>query len=399
MQSGWRVGSILGIPLYLDRSWFIILLLVTFVYGSNPVWQTQWGMLSWGIGLVTALLLFGSVLLHELGHSIVAKAQGIQVNSITLFLFGGIAAIDQESKTPGQAFQVAIAGPAVSFSLYIVLTLLITFAPVPLVVVALLGNIAQINLVLTLFNLIPGLPLDGGQVLKAAVWKVTKSRIKGVRWAARMGLILGWTAVGVGVIAYLAQPSLDLIWIVLLGGFAIRNASNYGRIADLQETLSELTAADAIARDFRVLDATMTLRQFADEYLLQTTRAPMYFAASDGRYRGLVTIEDVRQIERSEWDSRTLQSIARPLDAIPSVRETTPMAEVINCLEKSELSRIVVLTPADAVAGVIDRGEIVQAIAQKMNLAISDVVIQRIKDEGEYPAGLKLPALAKSLLE
>ncbi|MEO1296184.1 MAG: site-2 protease family protein, partial [Cyanobacteria bacterium J06636_16] len=93
MQSSWRVGSILGIPLYLDRSWFIILLLVTFVYGSNPIWQSQWGLLAWGIGLAMALLLFGSVLLHELGHSLIAKAQGIQVNSITLFLFGGIAAI------------------------------------------------------------------------------------------------------------------------------------------------------------------------------------------------------------------------------------------------------------------------------------------------------------------
>ncbi|MEL6382197.1 MAG: site-2 protease family protein [Cyanobacteria bacterium J06626_18] len=399
MQSSWRVGSILGIPLYLDRSWFIILLLVTFVYGSNPIWQSQWGLLAWGIGLAMALLLFGSVLLHELGHSLIAKAQGIQVNSITLFLFGGIAAIDRESKTPGEAFQVAIAGPAVSFSLYVLLTLVTTLFAIPLPLAALLGNVAQINLVLTLFNLIPGLPLDGGQVLKAVVWKVTKSRIKGVRWAARMGQILGWGAVGVGVLAYLAQPSLDLIWIVLIGGFAIRNASNYGRIADLQETLSELTAADATVRDFRVLDATLTLSQFADEYLMQSTRAPMYFAASDGRYRGLVTIEAVREIERSEWDARTLQSIARPLDTIPSVRETTPLAEVINLLENSQLARIVVLTPADAVAGVIDRGEIVQAIAAKMNLAISDVVIQQIKDEGEYPPGLKLPALAKSLME
>ena len=399
MQSGWRVGSILGIPLYLDSSWFIILLLVTFVYGSNPLWQENWGALSWGIGLAMALLLFGSVLLHELGHSLVAKSQGIQVNSITLFLFGGIAAIDQESKTPGQAFQVAIAGPAVSFALYACLTLVITFLTIPPALAALLGNVAQINLVLTLFNLIPGLPLDGGQVLKAAVWKATKSRTKGVRWAARAGQILGWTAVGAGVLAYLAQPSLDLIWIVLIGGFAIRNASNYGRIADLQETLAELTAADAIARDFRVLDANMTLRQFADEYLLQATRAPMYFAASDGRYRGLVTIDDVRDVERSEWESRTLHSIARPLDAIPSVRETTALAEVITHLESQALTRIVALTPAGAVAGVIDRGEIVRAMAGKMNLAISDAVIQRIKDDGEYPPGLKLPALAKTIME
>ncbi|MEL6397994.1 MAG: site-2 protease family protein [Cyanobacteria bacterium J06607_6] len=399
MRSGWRVGSILGIPLYLDTSWFVIVLLVTFVYGSNPLWQEQWGDGSWLIGLAMALLLFGSVLLHELGHSLVAQSQGIQVNSITLFLFGGIAAIDQESKTPGQAFQVAIAGPAVSLSLYFLLTLCITVLSLPGPLAVLFASVAQINLVLTVFNLIPGLPLDGGQVLKAAVWKLTDSRIKGIRWAARTGQILGWTAVGGGLLIYLAQPSLDLIWIVLIGGFAIRNAANYGRIADLQETLSELTAADAMARDFRVLDANLTLRQFADEYLLQSTRAPLYFAASDGRYRGLVKIEDVRDIERSEWESRTLQSIARPLTAVTNVRETTPLVEVIAALEAQETARLVVLTPADAVAGVIDRGEVVRALGKKMNLSISDAVIQRIKDEGEYPPGLKLSSLAKGLQE
>lgn len=397
MRSGWRVGSILGIPLYLDTSWFVILLLVTFVYGSNPLWQERWGDVSWAIGLGMALLLFGSVLLHELGHSLIAKSQGIEVNSITLFLFGGIAAIDQESKTPGQAFQVAIAGPAVSFGLYVLLTLCVTVLALPEPIEVLFSNVAQINLVLTLFNLIPGLPLDGGQVLKAAVWKATDSRLKGVRWAARAGQILGWTAVGGGLLAYLAQPSLDLIWIVLIGGFAIRNAANYGRVANLQETLSELTAADAMARDFRVLDANLTLRQFADEYVLQTSRAPLYFAASDGRYRGLVTIDDVRKVERSQWEHQTLLSIARPLTSITNIRETTPLTEVITLLERQEMPRAVVLTPTDAVAGVIDRGEVVRALASKMNLSVSDAVIQRIKDEGEYPPGLKLAALAKGL--
>jgi len=399
MQSGWRVGSILGIPLFLDTSWFVIVLLVTFVYGSNPTWQQSWGNIAWLVGLSMALLLFGSVLLHELGHSLVAKSQGIKVNSITLFLFGGIAAIDQESKTPGQAFQVAIAGPAVSLGLYLLLTLSVNLLALPTPVAVLFANVAQINLVLTVFNLIPGLPLDGGQVLKAAVWKATDSRIKGVRWAARTGQILGWTAVGGGLLAYLAQPSLDLIWIVLIGGFAIRNASNYGRVADLQETLSELTAADAMARDFRVLDANLSLREFADEYLLQSTQAPVYLAASDGRYRGVVKIEDVRDVERSQWEQQTLMDIARPLTTVINVRETTSLAEVIMLLEQQELSRLLVLTPADAVAGVIDRGEVVRALGKKMNLTISDNAIQRIKDEGEYPPGLKLPALAKSLQE
>ena len=408
MQSGWRVGSILGIPLFLDTSWFVILLLVTFAYGSNPTWQAAWGLTAWGVGLTLALLLFVSVLLHELGHSLVARSQGIQVNSITLFLFGGIAAIDQESKTPGQAFQVAIAGPVVSLGLYLFLSLLLAIATLPTMAVTVLANVAQINLVLALFNLIPGLPLDGGQVLKALVWKATNSRIKGVRWAARTGQALGWGAVGLGVLAYLAQPSLDLIWIVLIGGFAIRNAAAYGRVADLQETLNSLTAGDAVSREFRVVDANLTLRHFADEYVLNTARwsetgpkgpSPVYFAASDGRYRGLVTVDDLRAIERSQWDVMTLQDIALSLDSIPSVRENTPLTAVINTLGQQTLSYITVLTPADAVAGVIDRGDVVRAMAQRMNLAISEALIQTIKENGEYPPGLQLESLAKGAME
>ncbi|MDA0268757.1 MAG: site-2 protease family protein, partial [Cyanobacteria bacterium] len=367
--------------------------------GSDPTWQSTWGTLAWLVGLALALLLFTSVLLHELGHSLAARAQGIQVNSITLFLFGGIAAIDKESRTPGQAFQVAIAGPLVSFGLYLGLILLTSLPGLPLVVQTVLGNVAQINLVLTLFNLIPGLPLDGGQVLKAAIWKATQSRVKGIRWAARTGQFLGWGAIGLGVLAYLAQPSLDLIWIVLVGGFAVRNAAAYGRVADLEDNLSQLTAADAVSREFRVIDATQMVRSFAEEYLLQTERAPAYFASSDGRYRGLITLEAVQQLERGTWDTTSLREIAQPLDSIPTVREATPLAEVINTLEQDSLKRITVLTPADAVAGVIDRGDIVRAMAQNMNLPISEALIQRIKDDGEYPPGLKLASLAKALTE
>ncbi|MGF1538739.1 MAG: site-2 protease family protein, partial [Elainellaceae cyanobacterium] len=197
MRQGWRIGSMFGIPLFIDPSWFFILVLVTVSYSLN--WQDQnWQGLEWIAGFVMALLLFSSVLLHELGHSLVARSQGIPVNSITLFLFGGVASIAEESKTPGQAFQVAIAGPSVSLGLFVALILAAQVVPIePAQII--LDRLAKVNLVLALFNLLPGLPLDGGQVLKAAVWKFTGSRIQGVRWAARAGFLLGGTAIALGV--------------------------------------------------------------------------------------------------------------------------------------------------------------------------------------------------------
>ena len=260
------------------------------------------------------------------------------------------------------------------------------------------GDLSRINLVVALFNLIPGLPLDGGQVLKAALWKITGDRFQAVHWAARSGQILGYTAIVLGfVIDFLTGELITGLWIVLIGWFAIRNANSYDRVTTLQETLLKLVASDAMTRNFRVVDANQTLREFADSSLLETTTSQVYFAAADGRYQGLVAINDLRTIQRSEWENQTLQTIVQPLNTIPTVVESTSFAEVIKKLETAQLSQITVLSPADAVAGVIDRGDIVQALAQNLNLPIPSSEIKRIKEEGSFPPGLQLGVIAKSL--
>jgi Zn-dependent protease len=398
MQTNWKIGSLFGIPLFLDPSWFVILGLTTLNFGfAYQYWGTVTG---WSAGLIMALLLFASVLLHELGHSLVAESQGIKVNSITLFFFGGIAAIEEESKTPGQAFQVAIAGPAVSIILFLLLRLGSSAIPDSNPLSTMTGDLSRINLVVALFNLIPGLPLDGGQVLKAALWKITGDRFKAVHLAAKSGQILGYSAIALGfVIDFLTKDFITGLWIVLIGWFGVRNAKSYDNVTTLQETLLELVASDGMTRNFRVVDANQTLREFADLCLLETTAPQVYFAAADGRYRGLVNINDLRTIDRSEWETKTLQTIVYPLNTIPTIVESTSFAEVINKLEVEKLSQITVLSPADAVAGVIDRGDIIQALAEKLNLPITSLEIKRIKEEGSFPQGLQLGVIAASVIE
>lgn len=395
MQTNWRIGSLFGIPLFLDPLWFVILGLATLNFGMA---YQEWGSaVGWSAGMVMALLLFASVLLHELGHSLVARSQGIKVNSITLFLFGGVAAIEEESKTPGKAFQVAIAGPLVSIALFLLFSLATNVTPEASPITAMVADLAKINLVVALFNLIPGLPLDGGQVLKAAVWKITGNRFQAVHWAARAGQILGYAAIALGfAVDFFTRELITGLWIALIGWFAVRNANSYDRMTTLQETLLQITASDTMTRDFRVVDADQTLRNFADSFLLDINAPSVYFAVSDGRYRGMVAIDDLRLVERSEWENRTLQSIVHPLTEIPSVLESTVLAEVINKLENEQLPRITVLSPAGTVAGVIDRGDIVRELAQKLNLPITDEAIKRIKEEGSYPPGLQLGSIAKS---
>lgn len=396
MQAGWRIGTLFGIPLFVDSSWFVIVLLFTVVNRQD---YAQWGPnLSWMAGFAIAILLFASVLLHELGHSLVAQSQGIEVNSITLFLFGGVASIDQESKTPGQAFQVAIAGPLVSFSLFFILNLVTHLLPASSLIYSLAQDLASINLVLGIFNLIPGLPLDGGQVLKAMVWKITGNRFSGVRWAARGGQFLGILGISLGLSAVLFAKSYGGLWIALMGWFVLKNAGSYHRLTDLQEALVKVKATDTMTREFRVVDADLTLRQFADEYLIGVDVVPVYFAASDGRYRGLIPVEALRVIERSQWETQTLNQIVQPLHELITISEKASLVEVINKMEDKQLRRITVLSPAGAVSGMIDRGDVVRSVANYLKVTIPESSIRNIKEQGVYPPGLPLPALAKTMI-
>lgn len=405
MQSGARIGSLFGIPLYIHSSWFVILALFTIAKGV--AWQETYnwgGAIPFVAGFISSVLLFVSVVLHELGHSLTAQTQGIKVNSITLFLFGGVAAIDRESKTPGQAFQVAIAGPAVSLALFVLLSLLASIVPsgsTPAGV--LLGNLATINLVLCLFNLIPGLPLDGGQVLKAAIWKATGDRFKAVRWAAKSGAFLGTGAIAFGLFVALTVPGFTGgFWMALIGWFILQNANNYGRVTTLQELLVNTSVSEAMTRQFRVVDGQMTIREFTDRYLLselydgQSQHQP-YFAASNGRYRGAIHPEDLRQVERSRWETEVLETIAHPISELVTLPETATVLDAILQLERSQLRELTILTPADAVAGVVDRAGIVQTIAQKTGMVIPKAEVERIKTEARYPTNFPLVAIAKSI--
>ena len=259
-------------------------------------------------------------------------------------------------------------------------------------------RLASINLVLTLFNMIPGLPLDGGLVLKAIVWKITGSHFQGVRWAARVGKTLGSLAIALAIVGVFGRTisTFTGLYIALIAWFVVQNATAYDQQTVLQEALLKLSAQDAMTREFRVVDANLTLRQFADDYLLTATRAPVYFAASDGRYRGRVDAEALQTIERSQWETKTVLGIVQPLAEIPSVQESTALVDVIRLMETQSLPRVTVLSPAGAISGVIDRGDVVRSLSKKMNLPISEAAIKQIKEEGTYPPGLQLGAIAKA---
>lgn len=364
-----RVGNLFGIPFYIHPSWFLVLGLVTFSYGSGLA--AQFPLLGGGLavllGLMTALLVFASVLAHELGHSFVALRQGIDVKSITLFIFGGLASLEKESKTPGDAFWVAIAGPLVSLALFGTITAIGYTTPVSGAIAAILGVLASVNLALALFNLIPGLPLDGGNILKALVWKITGNPNKGVVFASRVGQIFGWVAVASGLLPILLFGSFANIWNLLIGFFLLRNAGMAAQYARVQEKLTGLTAADAVSQDSPVVSANLSLRDFADTQLFSFQNWRKFLVTDEnGQLVGTVAIADLRRIPTTLWSQTQVSAVMQPITEFTTVTSDQPLMEVIQLLEQKQLSALPVLRDNGMLVGILEKTAIMDFLNNKV---------------------------------
>ncbi len=411
MQSGLRVGKLFGIPIFLDYSWFAIAALLTLLYSvavAEQFPELGWGMAAlWGI--LAAAGLFGSILMHEICHSVVALAHGLKVRSVTLFVFGGVANIEREAPSARSAFWVALAGPAFNLSLFALLNLLLLSdwipAETPLQQIVIL--LAEINLFVGVFNLLPGLPLDGGQMLRALVWAITGDKAKGILWASRSGQWLGTGFIVLGILSLL-QGIPGGLWLALVGWFISGNARMSAQANRQQEALESLKAADAMSRRFRVLDLSMTLREFVDRFMLSTSSlltgsnskkeepgAPVdppdiFFAEADGRYKGLVRPDLISSVERSHWESTTLEAILKPMGELQGVREDAPLTQAVLLMQHNHATQIPVFTATGAIAGLIDKGDVIAALGKKMGLAVPAELIQQIRSRNDFPPSLRI---------
>ncbi|MTJ10304.1 site-2 protease family protein [Anabaena sp. UHCC 0204] len=369
MNSTIRVGNLFGIPFYIHPSWFLVLGLVTWSYSSGLAAQFPQlgGGLPLVLGLMTALLLFGSVVAHELGHSFVAIRQGIDVKSITLFIFGGLASLEKESQTPGETFWVAIAGPLVSFLLFVTATTVgfATAASGPLA--AILGLLASVNLTLALFNLIPGLPLDGGNILKAIVWKITGKSYKGVVVASRIGQIFGWLAIASGLIPLIFLGSFANFWNLLIGFFLLQNAGNAAQFARVQEKLTGLTAADAVNNDSPIVKANLSLREFADQRLLNAQEYRRYLVTDEqGQLLGAISVDDLRTIPNTLWAETQVLKVMKPIEQSSTVQSDQPLLEVVQLLETQKLSALTVIRDNGLLVGILEKAAIINLLQNKV---------------------------------
>ncbi len=364
-----RIGKLFGIPFYINPSWFLILGLVTWTYGSGLA--TAFPYLGNGLalllGLITALMLFTSVVAHELGHSFVAIRQGIDVKSITLFIFGGLASLEKESETPSEAFWVAVAGPLVSLMLWgIFETLSITTAASG-VFSAILGAIASVNLALCLFNLIPGLPLDGGNILKAIVWKITGNPHRGVIFASRVGQIFGWVAIASGLLPLLLVGSFTNFWNLLIGFFLLQNARNAAQVARVQEQLTGFTAADLVPSHSPIVSGDMTLRELADEQIISERKWYRFLVTdNDGQLLGAISLDNFRSIPKQLWAETQIKEVMRPIAESTIVQAERPLLEVMQLIEKHKLSALTVIRDNGVLVGILEKPAILSWLQKRM---------------------------------
>lgn len=371
MNGNIRVGNLFGIPFYIHPSWFLVLGLMTLSYGGSLAYQTQLpGVLPWLLGLFASLLLFSSVLAHELGHSFVAMAQGIQVKSITLFIFGGLASLEKESKTPEQALLVAIAGPLVSVLLFVLFTIISINVQLPLPLSLIVSLLAMVNFILAVFNMIPGLPLDGGNVLKAIVWKITGNPQKGVIFAGSVGQFFGWTAILVGILGTLNVIGFGNFWTMFIGWFLLQNAGTAAQSARIEDKLNHYTAADAILPESPVIPDNLTLREFANEYVIGKQQWRKFLVTNEnGILIGVLNVDDLRSISTSSWNETFVSDLMKSKNEVKTVIDTLSLLEVVKLIEKQPEQELTVVKEDGFVVGLIEKQGIVKFLQTQMTNA------------------------------
>lgn len=354
------LGRILGIPIGLDFSWFVVFALLTWMLatsyypGEFKDWTPQ---LYWFMGAVTAIMLFVSVLLHELGHSVVALRYKIPVRSITLFLFGGVAQIGAEPPSAIAEFLIAIAGPLVSLALA-----MLFYAVQPLVagtetLLGLAKYLAYINLALLLFNLIPGFPLDGGRVFRAAVWKVTGNLRRATLIAANVGRIFALLFIFVGVWQMFSGNFGGGIWIAFVGWFLDNAASAQVQQVMFKGLLAGHSVAQAMSTRCAAVPADLMLQQLVDDHILAGGQRCFLVNRGD-QTLGLMTLHRIKEVPRADWAATTAAQVMLPLEQLQLIDPDTELWAALQKMDRDGVNQLPV-TRDHHVIGMLSREDVI----------------------------------------
>ncbi|MDP2952784.1 MAG: site-2 protease family protein [Chloroflexota bacterium] len=370
MKSSFKLGRIFGIPLGINYTWFIIFIIVTvslalYYFPSRFHWSP---LAYWIVGIITSLLFFGSVLAHELAHSLLAVRSGIPVKEITLFIFGGVSQISREATRPSTEMALALVGPLSSVVIALFFWVIgIAAAGSSEPVAAIAGYLAFINLLLAAFNMIPGFPLDGGRALRAGLWWARGDYRGATRVASLMGQGVAYLFIAAGLlIIFLSRDFFTGVWLAIIGWFLENAASSSYQEAVLRNALRGFTVRDLMNRDYLSVPPSLTLHAMVNDYFLTTIRR--YFLVSQGdRLLGLMTLHNVKEVPRQRWETTTVGEVMTPADKVEVAR---PQEEAIETLERMDEENInqMPVVEGEKILGVIARDSLLHFIRTRAEL-------------------------------
>ncbi|MDQ2088767.1 site-2 protease family protein [Marimonas arenosa] len=344
LTNRFELFSILGFRVSLDLSWVFLAVLVTWSLATGYFPQAVPGVdpaAAWWLGAVGALGLFASIILHELSHSYVARQFGIPIHGITLFIFGGVAEMEDEPPSARSEFYMAIAGPIMSYVLAGLFYLLAVLLASQHLMSALFGYLALINAVLATFNLVPAFPLDGGRVFRAAMWWWTGDYVRATRTGATLGRLFGIFLIAYGVMNLIAGFSVIGIWQALLGLFIVAASRSSEMQLTLKTGLEKVTVGQIMVRDLVSIPADMPLDAVVEEYFYRHHHKA-FPVLRDGTLLGCIRIEDVGRIPREDRAQATAVSVIDDGRPVGMVTPQTPVIDALKEMNLRQSSRLLV---------------------------------------------------------
>ena len=371
MGSSLRLGRVAGIEIGVNWSWLVVFALLVWTLAANVFPDTAPGRSDnayLAMAVVAAVLFFGSLLLHELGHALVARREGMEIEGITLWLFGGVAKFSGMFPSAGAEFRIAIAGPLVSLAIGVAFVLVAVAASLPDAVDAVVSYVGLVNLVLLVFNLLPALPLDGGRVLRSLLWQLKGDFARATSTATMVARVFAYLFIALGLVEVIFLSSFAGVWLAFLGWFLLQAAGAEVRYLAVQQALAGLRVRDLMVRDPVTVAPDLPLGSFMDEVVWRH-RYTTYPVAAGGRALGLLPFRAVAEIPRAEWDSRSVRDSMLPLEHVPKLRPGDELAAALAVLGDSDVGRGLVLEDGNLV-GLVS----ITDLARALELARSHVV-------------------------
>lgn len=374
--SGLRIGRVFGIPIYINPSWFVIFFLITFSLATQFTHQhPRWSHAQhWSLGFLTSLLFFGSVMFHELAHSVVALRYRIPVTSITLFVFGGVARIERDPDSAQQEFNVAVVGPLSSYFLSGCFWLLLRLFPHNEMVAALAFWLAWVNFGLATFNLLPGFPLDGGRIFRALVWRLTHNYERATRVAARSGRLIAYAMIVFGSWRALTGDFIGGLWIAFIGWFLLSASQESVVQAAVRTALTGLRASDVMSHDIPTIGRETSLDEYGQQVLRTGRRC--HLVISDGRLLGLMNVHALNSVPRAQWSGTSVQAAMIPHDKMLSAAPDDALLPLLERMIAADVNQVPVVTSmvddpsSSRIVGIVTRGSILRVIQTHIEVGI-----------------------------